>query len=317
MENILANRQYTGCTVNFISTTVSYKVHKVVYNKPEDIQIIPNTQEAIIDENTWLRVQELREHKIRHTSTGRRSLFSGKVYCYDCKSPLYFCAAKSIKRKNEFFRCAQYKDGRGSCKIHYIRDVVLEKLVTEAVSNLADFVRCYEPVFHYLVKKKYDSGRANTQKELHQSIEYSNSRIQEIDRLIEKIYEDATLGNLPKDRFQKMFASYEKQQKTLIEEVAESEKKLAELQKTQVDMRMLLTGLREFTEIRELTPGLVNKLIQRIEVHNNDKSSGHCFVQVDIYFTAVGLFNLPTAKEIEKIMKEAEEERRNKRKASA
>ena len=40
-------------------------------------------------------------------------------------------------------------------------------------------------------------------------------------------------------------------------------------------------------------------------------------MQVDIYFTAVGLFNLPTAKEIEKIMKEAEEERRNKRKASA
>ena len=31
-----------------------------------------------------------------------------------------------------------------------IRDVVLEMIVKDAVSELADFVRCYEPVFLYL-----------------------------------------------------------------------------------------------------------------------------------------------------------------------
>ena len=90
--------------------------------------------------------------------------------------------------------------------------------------------------------------------------------------------------------------------------LAENEKKLAELQKTQVDMRMLYSGLREFTEVKKLTPTLVNKLIQRIEIHNNDKSSGHCFVQVDIYFTAVGLFNLSTAEEIAKLLEESKAE---------
>ena len=308
VQNILANRQYTGCTVNFLSTTVSYKVHKVIYNKAEDVQIIPNTQEAIIDENTWLRVQELREHRIRPTATGRKSLFSGLVYCYDCKSPLHFCAAKSLKRNQEFFRCSQYKSGRGTCTIHYIRDMVLEQIVTDAVSGMADFVKCYEPVFQYLIMRKCDDGRRKTKKQLEISIESGKKRIREIDRLIEKIYEDATLGNLPSDRFQKMFASYEKQQSELTTSLAENEKKLAELQKTQVDMRMLYSGLREFTEVKKLTPTLVNKLIQRIEIHNNDKSSGHCFVQVDIYFTAVGLFNLPTAEEIAKLIEEAKAE---------
>lgn len=47
------------------------------------------------------------------------------------------------------------------------------------------------------------------------------------------------------------------------------------------------------TEINELTPTLVNSLIERIEVHNNDKSSGHCYVKVDIYFTAVGMIDIP------------------------
>lgn len=308
VQNILANRQYTGCTVNFLSTTVSYKVHKVIYNKAEDVQIIPNTQEAIIDENTWLRVQELREHRIRPTATGRKSLFSGLVYCYDCKSPLHFCAAKSLKRNQEFFRCSQYKSGRGTCTIHYIRDMVLEQIVTDAVSGMADFVKCYEPVFQYLIMRKCDDGRRKTKKQLESSIESGKKRIREIDRLIEKIYEDATLGNLPSDRFQKMFASYEKQQSELTASLAENEKKLAKLQKTQVDMRMLYSGLREFTEVKKLTPTLINKLIQRIEIHNNDKSSGHCFVQVDIYFTAVGLFNLPTAEEIAKLLAEAKAE---------
>ena len=70
----------------------------------------------------------------------------------DCKSKLHFCAAKSLKRNQEFFRCANYKDGRGSCTIHFIRDVLLEMIVKEAVAGLADFVRCYYLVFLYLMK---------------------------------------------------------------------------------------------------------------------------------------------------------------------
>ncbi|MFR5191225.1 MAG: DUF4368 domain-containing protein, partial [Lachnospiraceae bacterium] len=48
----------------------------------------------------------------------------------------------------------------------------------------------------------------------------------------------------------------------------------------------------------QLTPTLVNSLIERIEVHNNDKSSGHCYVKVDVYFTAVGMIDIPTEQEI-------------------
>lgn len=54
----------------------------------------------------------------------------------------------------------------------------------------------------------------------------------------------------------------------------------------------------EMTDITELTPTLVNSLIERIEVHNNDKSSGHCYVKVDIYFTAAGMTDIPTEQKI-------------------
>lgn len=101
IKNILANRQYTGCTVNFKSTILSYKVHKKIENDESKWQIIPNTQEAIIDEDTFNRVQELRNSRRRNSATGRISLFSGLTYCADCGSKLYFVHLKAyLKIKN-------------------------------------------------------------------------------------------------------------------------------------------------------------------------------------------------------------------------
>lgn len=72
-------------------------------------------------------------------------------------------------------------------------------------------------------------------------------------------------------------------------------------------MRLLLKTLRELTDFKELIPTIVNSLIQRIEVHNNDKSSGHCYVKVDIYFTAVGMIEIPDEKEISEIISKIQE----------
>ena len=301
---ILENRQYTGCAVNFKSTTVSYKVHKKIHNATEDYQIIPNMQEPIISEEQWLRVQELRKHRRRPTATGRASLFSGLVYCPDCGAKLHFCAAKSLKRNQEFWRCSNYKDGRGTCQIHYIRDVVLERIVLEAISSLADFVKCHEPVFLYMLAKKTNAMRQKEHKRLEQAVEQGTKRIAEIDRLIEKVFEQNAIGVLSDERFSKMLQSYEKEQKALTQEVAESRQTLEEAKQKATDLRLLLRTLREMTEINELTPTLVNSLIERIEVHNNDKSSGHCYVKVDIYFTAVGMIDIPTEQEILAMMEE-------------
>ena len=304
---ILENRQYTGCAVNFKTTTVSYKVHTRIINPVEDYQIIPNMQEPIISEDIWLRVQELRKSRRRNTATGRASLFSGLVYCPDCGSKLHFCASKSLRRDQEFFRCANYKNGRGSCKIHFIRDVVLEKVVLEAVRNLADFVKCHEPVFLYMLARKNDAMRQQERKRLERVIERGTRRISEIDKLIEAAFERNVLGKLEDDRYERMVKNYAQEQRELIAEVQESKVVLQKAEQQVVDLRLLLRTLRELTEVKELTPTLVNSLIERIEVHNNDKSSGHCYVKVDIYFTAAGMIDIPTEEEILAMMEEIRE----------
>lgn len=302
--HILENRQYTGCAVNFKSTTVSYKVHKVVYNPVEDYQIIPNMQEPIIPEEQWLRVQELRQHRRRPTAMGRTSLFSGLVYCPDCGAKLHFAAAKSMTRNQEHFRCSNYKSGRGTCTVHYIRDVVLERIVLEAISELADFVKCHETVFLYMLARKTNAMRQKEYKRLQKSVEQGKKRIAEIDGLMKKAFEKNVNGILSDETVAKVLQDYENEQKALTQEVIDSQQALENANQKVTDLRLLLRTLREMTEINELTPTLVNSLIERIEVHNNDKSSGHCYVKVDIYFTAVGMIDIPTEQEILAMMEE-------------
>ena len=304
VRHILENRQYTGCTVNFKTSLVSYKVHKTVYNPEEEWQIIPNTQEAIIDEDTFNRVQELRDSRRRNTATGRESLFSGLLYCADCKSKLYFCAAKSIKPEQEFHRCSAYKENRGSCSIHFIREVVLREAILELVKRVALFIQQYEAVFLYMYAKKHNITKEVNTRNMKATIERNKRRIKELDKLIERIYEDNVLGKIPDARFSKMMASYEAEQNQLVTETAKAEESLKTMEQDKVDLRAFLETIRQCTDIKELTPAIVNRLIRRIEVHNSEKIDGRKQVRLDVYFTAVGLIDIPSEKELIEMMRE-------------
>ncbi len=305
IEHILDNMQYTGCTVNFKTTTVSYKVHKKMYNDTEDWVIIPNTQEPIIDMDTWERVQEIKKHRRRNTATGRESIFSGLVYCGDCGSRLYFCAAKSIKEHQEFFRCSAYKENRGSCSIHYIRNVVLEKMVLKTIREAAEYITEYEPVFLYLFAKEHKLSIANNLKEAKYELEKNKKRIQELDKLIEAVFEQNVLGKLPDDRYNRMLTNYEKEQKDLMLKVEDAEKLINTAQQENIDVRNFLANIRQCTDIKELTPSTVNKLIDKIEVFDRVRGAdGKKHVPIKIHFVGVGVIQFPDTEMLEKTKEE-------------
>ena len=124
-------------------------------------------------------------------------------------------------------------------------------------------------------------------------IEKSKQRIKELDMLIERIYEDNVLGKISDDRFYRMSANYEKEQK------------VREAEQEKINLNVFLTAIRECTDLKELTPTIVNTLIKRIDVHNSTKDEhGHKHVPIDIYFTAVGIINIPTEEELISSMEE-------------
>ncbi len=304
IRGILENIQYTGCTVNFKTTTVSYKVHDRVYNPKEDWQIIPDTQEAIIDMETFNRVQEIREHRRRHTSTGRSSIYTSKIFCGDCGSKMYFCAAKSIPDKNVFFRCSEYKENRGKCTIHHIRETAVDAIVTKAVKEVIKYVTQYEPVFLYLYSKKHNEEMLTNLKLTRLRIEQGEKRMQDLNQLIMKVYEDHVLGDLPDARYAMMASNYEKEQERLAKQLESDKESLAKAEQTAVDVKSFLKAIHRYTDFEKLDEKMVNTLISKIEVFNKVKLDGKYHVPVKVHFTAVGIVDIPSEKELKKIMAE-------------
>lgn len=302
LRRILSNRQYTGCTINFISTEVSYKVHKKIINPQEKWQIIPDTQEAIIDEDTFNRVQELRQHKRRYATSGRTSLFTGLVYCGDCGSKMYFGAAQSMKPSQDFFRCSQYKENRGSCTIHYIRNDVLYQAVFAVIKQVSDFISQYEDVFLYLYNQQHELVVAKNFAVCKQRLISNQNRIQELDKLIARAYEDNVSGRLADERYMTITKDFETEQQGLKTQLKEDEAALQNADKEKADLRVFLNAIRQCTDLTELNATIVNTLIQKIEIFNPVKIDGTKYVPIKIHFTAVGVLDLPDENEVMQIM---------------
>ena len=303
VANILDNRKYTGCMVNNLYSTVSYKVHKTLRIPEDKQQIIPNYHEAIISEEEWLRVHELRQNRRRPLRVGKTSMFSGLIFCYDCGSKLHLCTCKSFGPEQEFYRCAKAKNNNRTCSAHYIRNVVLERIVLTAISDLADFVRCYESVFMYMVNERNQSLKAEALKAEKRKLAQAEKRQSELDFLSKRVYEDNAFGKLSDDRYEKLIQSYEAEQKEIDKTIADLQLRLAKADKESGELSYLFSKLRELSQVTKLDPTLVNTLIKRIEIHRKERRDGKNFVKVDIYFTAIGMFDIPSEKEINEVMR--------------
>ena len=310
VARILDNRKYTGCMVNNAYSTVSYKVHKRIRTPEEERQIIPNCQEAIISEEDWLRVYELRKNRRRPLKSGKTSMFSGLIFCHDCGSKLHFCTSKTFGPEQDFYRCSRYKSNRGECSIHFIRNAVLERIVLMAISDLADFVRCYENVFMYMINERNELLKAEALKAERRKLAQAEKRQSELDFLSQRVYEDNAFGKLSDDRYAKLIKSYEAEQKEIDKTISDLQAKLAKTEKESGELSRLFNKLRELSQVTELDSTLVNTLIKRIEVHNRETRDGKGFVKVDIYFTAIGMFDIPSEKEINDVMRRMNSERK-------
>ena len=89
VADILSKQEYMGHTVNFRTYKESYKDKRVKMTPKEDLVIFENTQEAIIDKETWERVQTLRKTIRRTDSIGKANPLTGLMFCADCGAKMY------------------------------------------------------------------------------------------------------------------------------------------------------------------------------------------------------------------------------------
>jgi len=293
IARILDRMEYIGHTVNFKTYKKSYKQHKKLHNDPDKWLIFENTHEPIIDESVFETVQKLRENKKRPTRLGEIPMLSGLVVCADCGSKLYYHRGKNRTRDEEHYCCSKYRHRTDACTAHYIRSVVLEKLVLENMRRVIGFVTQHEERFLQKIMDNSVQERKQVMAVKQRKLIAAKSRIQELDLLFKRIYEDNFKGKLSDDRFIKLSAEYEAEQKDLQSTAAALEMELSEQEKQTVNVDRFVKMVRKHVGMKELTPELLHEMIEKIVIHAPDKSSGKRTQQVDIHYSfGIGIIDL-------------------------
>ena len=286
--NILERKEYIGATVNFKTYTNSIWDKKQRENPEENRVIFYNTHPAIIEQEVFDKVQEIRQQRHRRTATGKSSPFSGLVFCADCKQKLYYSTTKYFEKRQDFFICSTHRANKDKCSGHYIRAVVLEDLVWNHMKEVISYVTRYEAHFRVEMEQKLRLQSEETIRVYKKRLAQAEKRIGELDRLFIKIYEDNAKGKLNDDRFAMMSKTYEDEQAQLKVEIVNLQKEI-EVQERQIeDLEQFIQRARRYTDLTELTPYALRELVKAVYVEAPDKSSGKRKQRVHIEYDLVG-----------------------------
>ena len=290
VADILDKKDYLGHTVNFKTYRQSYKSKKKLYNPEEKQLVFENTHEAIIDADTWQRVQELRKNKRRPTRTGKTNMFSGIVRCADCGEKLYYCTSKNFEARQDHFVCSTSRlKGKEVCPTHFIRAVVLEQGVLTHMRMTIACVANHEEQFRKAMGAKQ---KAEAKKELaakRRQLTQAERRIEELDRLFKRIYEDNANGKLSDSRFQMLSDDYEQEQKELREKLLRLNEEITKQEEQAENIDRFIGKVRKYLDLDELTPAILNDMVKAVYVHAPDKSKGYREQQIDISYDLIGI----------------------------
>ena len=300
VKKILTLQEYCGDVINFKSYSKSYKMKKRIENPEENRAIFLNVHEAIIDRQTWEKVQALQKgtRRKKPTVTQEPSVFSGLLKCPECGGNLKFHFNQN-NHDIKFFSCQNHNSGYRKCsKTHYIRLDFLEQVVLYEVKRLACFASEYENDFIKAMIGRSAKMAENTALRKQRELEALTARDRELDMLFERLYEDNVAGKIDDARFAKMSKRYEQEQGENAKKIKALRLELKKDESKRMDIDDFLETVRRYTDATTITKRMVAELIDHIEVYHAEKQDGITNQRVVIYYNCIGAFDVPDRRKI-------------------
>ena len=300
VKKILTLQEYCGDVINFKSYSKSYKMKKRIENPEENRAIFLNVHEAIIDRQTWEKVQTLQKgtRRKKPTVTQEPSVFSGLLKCPECGGNLNFHFNQN-NHDIKFFSCQNHNSGYRKCsKTHYIRLDFLEQVVLYEVKRLACFASEYENDFIKAMIGRSAKVAENTTLRKQRELDALTARDRELDMLFERLYEDNVAGKIDDARFAKMSKRYEQEQGENAKKIKALRLELKKDESKRMDIDDFLETVRRYTDATTITKRMVAELIDHIEVYHAEKQDGVTNQRVVIYYNCIGAFDVPDRRKI-------------------
>ena len=293
LSAILRREEYLGHTVNLRTRTKSYKDKRKVDNSKEDWLVFKNTHEAIIDQETFDIVQKMRSHKRSNqrykNRIGHENLFAGLVFCGTCGRKHYFCPQEKNGLNHDHYKCSGYRKPIDGCENpHYIQKSALIEIVSDKLRQTIHECQLDQEAFLNKLEQQNRAQFSKDNKRQQLQLQKDEHRFNEIDRIIQQLYEDNLLGKISDERFVKLSQSYEEEQKQLQISISDLTEKLAKQQEDSLNISKFMTRISKYTELPKLTVEIVNELIDKIVIHKPTGTKRNRIIQIDIYYNFIG-----------------------------
>ena len=288
---ILNNEVYLGRLVYGKQRAKSMKSKQVVKCPREDWIVVEHCHEPIISQELWDTAHKIMNAKHRPAKTGEVQMFAGLLYCADCGHSLTY---SQKKRKDGTYHgaysCWMYKThGKEYCASHYIRyDTVYDLVLIDLRSVLWNYRR-NKKQFKAFLERKFQTDSAKEAKKLQAEYEKKQSRFEEIDHILCKLYEDSVLGRIPESRYEAMSAQYESEQREIKEALPDLRQRIEQRKTESYATDKFVNLIKKYTVIDRLDAAILNELIDKIVVHHKEVAEdGRVFQQVEIYYRFIG-----------------------------
>ena len=277
IKTILTNELYLGHLIQGKRTTVSYKNHKIKNKDKNEWIKIKNTHEAIIDEETFNKVQvAMKERTKPMKTTGSVHIFSGKVFCLECKHYM----RKKNSTKHEYLVCSGNRDGYDDCiNKSSIRYDLLENLVLEAINK--KIKKFYdEEQLNNLYSKKKASRFSDKIKSLEKQKEIIEKEVSKTRNYLKNLYEDKVNGVITTEQFKDLITDYNKNEDIYSNQIKSINNEIAYYNMKEESSKNNKEIFSKYQELESLNRVIVDEFIDKIYIGKLNEETNSRDIQI-------------------------------------
>lgn len=286
---LLNNPVYLGQTT-FGRTKVKGRVKKTkVATDESEWIVVENTHEPLVDKATWDLVHEIMKKRRRETKRGEVQMFAGLVKCADCGSALNV-SYNSKRQAFTSFSCWVYKNyGKERCTSHSIGYKTLYNIVLEDIRRQAESVKDSKTDYLAKLQNQLVSRSNQDLKKFKSEIKKAERRLEQLDKIMSKLYEDRALEKISEERYISMNSKYDAEYIELSERAKHLNTELEKADESLVNAYQFVDMVEKYVDIQELNARILNELIEKIVVHEKEIINGEKYQTVEIYYKFVGI----------------------------
>ena len=313
IASILKKKEYLGHTVNF-KTRKHFKDKKSKYVSEDKWLIFENTHEAIIDQETFDNVQRIRGNVKRYPDGwGEYHPLTGLMYCADCGSKMYVHRTNNYKNI-PYYVCSNYKKvpcGTLCPSAHRIKAEVVLNLIQETLKDIKNYIDEDNEAFTRSIQNEMEEKEKVEIEKQRVRLINNKSRIQELERLMCRIYEDMILEKIPSSRYEILNSQYETEQRALSKEIEDLELVISRYENETDRVRKFISLISRYENFDDLTNTMINEFVEKIIIHERDRKGSQTSKQkIEIYFNFIGNYEVPKEELSEEERSKLEEEER-------